>query len=240
MLQELHITNLALIEKLQISFAKGLVVLTGETGAGKSIILQAIHLLSGGRAGTNWIRSGADSATVEALFDFAADNTTINEILHEMGAEHEGELIIRRVLHQNGKSRYFLNGSMITAKVAGELAEHLISVASQHDHQQLLQPKTHLDFIDSVGNLWRERQQLTALYQQWRDLRNEHEELQQQEKDKVQRRDFLTFQCREIDEANIRIGEDEELAHEKDRQNKATSFKYLARRMETPSVFIDL
>lgn len=217
MLRELRITNLALIEELSISFDEGLVVLTGETGAGKSIILQSIHLLSGGRAGTNWIRTGADAVTVEALFEFSHDHSDVLKMISENGGAAQDEVIIRRVLSGNGKSRYYINGSMVTGKVAGEVSENLLSVASQHDHQQLLKPGNHLDFIDSIGDLWPDRSDLNTLFENWKNLKNEYEELKQQEKDKEQRRDFLTFQCQEIGEANLCPGEDEELVQKKDK-----------------------
>jgi len=217
MLRELRIKNLALIEELTIAFNEGLVVLTGETGAGKSIILQAIHLLSGGRAATGWIRAGAESATVEALFELAPNQVQLREQLRDMGLDGDDSLIIRRVLADTNKSRFFINGSMSTAKVAGEIAENLLSVASQHDHQLLLQPRNHLDFIDSIGGHWRERQNLAALHESYHHLKMEFEELRQQEKDKEQRRDFLTFQLREIMDAALRPGEDQELALDKER-----------------------
>jgi DNA repair protein RecN (Recombination protein N) len=220
MLRELRITNLALIEELSISF-EGLVVLTGETGAGKSIILQAIHLLSGGRAGTNWIRTGADAVTVEALFEFSHDHGGILDMISEQGVVVDDQLIIKRVLSGNGKSRYYINGSMVTGKVVGEVSENLVSVASQHDHQQLLKPGNHLDFIDSIGNLWPERSALNALFDTWKNLKNDFDDLQQQEKDKEQRRDLLFFQCREIEEATLYPGEDEELIQKKDKLKAA-------------------
>lgn len=217
MLKELLITNLALIEKLQVSFSGGLTVLTGETGAGKSIILQAIHLLGGGKAAATWIRSGADKATVEALFEIGRDKQTLRNQLDEMGFEIEDELVVKRVISDKGTSRYFMNGSMATAKAVGEIMENMLSVASQHDHQQLLQARSHLDFIDSVGNLWDKRMALSVLYDNWGAARSEYRDLLAREKDKEQRRDFLEFQAREIEEAGIVPGEDETLVMERDR-----------------------
>ncbi|MDH5297825.1 MAG: AAA family ATPase, partial [Desulfobulbaceae bacterium] len=191
MLRELRINNLALIESLHIEFGEGVSVLTGETGAGKSIILQAIHLLSGGKAATSWIRSGAESAIIEALFDIGPQHADLLTKIEEMGYEADGELAIRRIVADSGKSRFYINGSLATAKVTGEITENLLSVASQHDHQQLLSPRHHLDVLDAVGDLWPERERLTALHGQWTRLRGEHDALQQQERDKEQRRDFL-------------------------------------------------
>jgi DNA repair protein RecN (Recombination protein N) len=217
MLKELIITNLALIEKLHVSFAEGLTVLTGETGAGKSIILQAIHLLGGGKAAATWIRSGAETATVEALFELNPQHEIILEKLAEMGFEPETELVVKRVVTLKGSSRYFMNGSLATAKAVGEVMENLLSVASQHDHQQLLQPRSHLDCIDAVGGLWPQRLVVSQCYDKWTGARESYQELVAKERDKEQRRDFLTFQVKEIEEAATSPGEDEALMVERDR-----------------------
>lgn len=217
MLKELIITNLALIEKLHVSFAEGLTVLTGETGAGKSIILQAIHLLGGGKAAATWIRSGAETATVEALFELNPQHETIREKLAEMGFEPEPELVVKRVVSLKGSSRYFMNGSLATAKAVGEVMENLLSVASQHDHQQLLQPRSHLDCIDAVGGLWPQRLIVSQCHDKWMAAKGLYQELVTRERDKEQRRDFLAFQVNEIEEAAASPGEDEALVLERDR-----------------------
>ncbi|MDA8164630.1 MAG: DNA repair protein RecN [Desulfobacteraceae bacterium] len=229
MLRELRIVNLALIEELHISFPAGLVVLTGETGAGKSIILQAIHLLSGGKVAGDWIRTGAESATVEALFEIRTGHRELRQSLEEAGIEEaDGELIVRRVLTP-GKSRFFINGCLVTAKIAGDIAEHLLSVASQHDHQQLLAPRSHLDFIDAMGGHGLARRQLGAVYDEWQALRARLRQTQEAERDKEQRRDFLAFQAREIEEARLQPGEDELLAREKERLKSSDSLMRLGR-----------
>ena len=217
MLKELIITNLALIEKLHVSFAEGLTVLTGETGAGKSIILQAIHLLGGGKAAATWIRSGAETATVEALFELNPQQGIILEKLAEMGCEAEAELVVKRVISLKGSSRYFMNGSLATAKAVGEVMENLLSVASQHDHQQLLQPRSHLDCLDAVGGLWPQRLIVSQGYDSWTEARKSYQELVAKERDKEQRRDFLAFQAKEIEEAAASPGEDAALVLERDR-----------------------
>jgi DNA repair protein RecN (Recombination protein N) len=217
MLKELIITNLALIEKLHVSFAEGLTVLTGETGAGKSIILQAIHLLGGGKAAATWIRSGAENAAVEALFELNPQHGIVLEKLAEMGCEPEGELVIKRIISLKGSSRYFMNGSLATAKAVAEVTENLLSVASQHDHQQLLQPRSHLDCIDAVGGLWPQRLIVSQCYDKWLEARQSYEKLVSRERDKEQRREFLAFQVSEIEEAAPSPGEDLALVLERDR-----------------------
>ncbi|OGQ98881.1 MAG: DNA repair protein RecN [Deltaproteobacteria bacterium RIFOXYD12_FULL_55_16] len=230
MLKELMITNLALIEKLHVSFAEGLTVLTGETGAGKSIILQAIHLLGGGKAAVAWIRSGAETATVEALFELNPRQGLILEKLAEMGCEPEAELVIKRIISLKGSSRYFMNGSLATARTVGEVMEQLLSVASQHDHQQLLQPRSHLDCLDAIGDLWPQRLIVSQSYDKWRAASQLYQELVARERDKEQRRDFLAFQVSEIEEAAARPGEDAALILERDRLRAADELIGLGRK----------
>ncbi len=230
MLRELHITNLALVEKLQISFDNGLTVLTGETGAGKSIILQALYLLLGGKAAASWIRTGAEAATLEALFTFTPGCSRIEELLAEKGIDFaDEELVIKRIISDSGKNRFFINGSIATGKLVSDVLENLLSVASQHDHQQLLIPRFHLDFIDAVGDLWPERTRHMAAYESWSTLKKEFDELLRKEKDKELRREFLAFQCREIAEAAFILGEDETLARERDLLKSSDELSQLGR-----------
>ena len=225
MLCELRIENLALIRALELNFdepgGNGLVVMTGETGAGKSIMMRAIHLLTGGRASADWIRSGADSCTVEALFDINPRHESLLRQLDESGFGSEPMVIIRRVISVGGRSRLYVNGSLATARQVAALTGELPSVGSQHDHQQLLQPGLHLDFLDSYGELWEERGAFADLFARWQRARDELAELQRREQDKEQRRDFLIFQLAEIEEAAPQPGEDEALALEKKRLKSA-------------------
>ncbi len=220
MLRELRIKNLALIEDLQLIFGKGLTVLTGETGAGKSIVLQAVQLLAGERGTPSWIRTGADSASVEALFELENKNAVIEEALGE-DLDPDNTIILKRALSANGKSRFYINGNFSTAKMAGQIFTELVSLASQHAHQQLLNPHNHLLMVDAVGNLDADREELTTLHEQWRAVRTEYEQLQRRQAEKEQRRDFLTFQINEITEAGIIPSEDEALAREKKRLQSA-------------------
>jgi len=221
MLCELRIQNLALIRSLELNFEEpeggGLVVMTGETGAGKSIMLRAIHLLTGGRGSADWIRSGAASCTVEALFDVNPRNTALLNRLEASGFDGEPTVIIKRVIAGNGRSRMYVNGSLATARQASEITSEMLSVGSQHDHQQLLQPSLHLDFLDSYGELWEERRAFGEIFRSWRKKREALAELLVREQDKEQRRDFLAYQLEEIEQAALKPGEDEELAAEKKR-----------------------
>jgi DNA repair protein RecN (Recombination protein N) len=222
MLRELKITNLALIESLHLFFRDqtagtvgSLVVLTGETGAGKSIILQALNLLSGCKASNTWIRTGAESATVEALFDIEPGQESLQAELLQKGFAVEDSLILKRIIARHGRSRYFINDSMATAALVEYVCECLFSVASQHEHQVLLHPRNHLNFLDSIGELWPKRQAFAELYAQWFALQAQQRKLQQQEQNREQRRDLLNFQVKEIKDSGLSAGEDEELAAER-------------------------
>ncbi len=225
MLCELRVKNLALIESLELGFdqgeSAGLVVMTGETGAGKSIMLRAIHLLSGGRASADWIRSGADSCEVEALFEINPRHHLLLQKLEEGGFGSEPSLVIKRIMTSSGRSRFYANGSLATAKIVSELTNELLSVASQHDHQQLLQPGLHLDYLDTLGDLWSDRQLLGEVHRNWQGKNAELNGLRQQEQEKEQKQDFLRFQLGEIREAALQPGEDELLVEEKKRLKNA-------------------
>lgn len=225
MLCELRIENLALISSLELEFGDtregGLVVMTGETGAGKSIMLRAIHLLTGRRASTDWIRNGADSCTIEAQFELNGRNTMLLRQLEEGGFGGDTTVIIKRVIHHNGRSKLYVNGSLATARLVSELTTDMLTVASQHDHQKLLQANLHLDFLDTYGEVWPDRLKTAELFRKWQEKKGELSELKRQEQDKEQRKDFLSFQLKEIEDAEPYAGEDEELAAEKKRLKSA-------------------
>lgn len=227
MLSQLHIENLAIIKELTLEFKNGFSVLTGETGAGKSIILQAIHLLSGDKANPKLVRSGTEQAVVEALFDIPA-NAPVRQITEENGIDCEDTLIIKRILAANGRSRFYVNGSMTTAKVVGSLNEYLLSVASQHDHQQLLSPQAQLDFVDVAGDLSLTRQTVAGLYERWSSTKQKLTTLLGNERDKEQRKDFLHYQINEIEQAALVDGEEETLQEEKNRLRSSTELSKLA------------
>ncbi len=220
MLQELRVEKLALIDKLQLDFtdkAAGLVVFTGETGAGKSIILQAIHLLTGGRGVTSWIRSDCQQAVIEAFFGLNEESDRIHEMLCSQGLDNNNDCIIRRVLTRNGRSRVYVNDRLVTTRFAGELVENLVSVASQHDHQQLLVSRRHLDLLDNFAELLAKRAGFTDLFNRWQKSSTQLKTLREQEQEKEQRRDFLSFQLNEIQEAQISPNEDQSLILARDR-----------------------
>lgn len=221
MLCELRVKNLALIETLELSFEENrsgeLVVMTGETGAGKSIMLRALGLLSGRRASVDWIRNGAQHCEVEALFEINPDHHRLLQNMADRGHGEEPSLVIRRVLNCSGRSKYYINGSLATAREVADYAGELINIASQHDQQLLLQSSLHLDFLDTVGDLWPLRQEVSRLFDAWQKTKAELNRLKQEEQEKEQRQDFLRFQVAEIQEASLQEGEDEQLLAEKKR-----------------------
>ncbi|MDR0477212.1 MAG: hypothetical protein LBH14_04665 [Desulfobulbaceae bacterium] len=232
MLCELRIENLALISSLCLNFdtgtSGGLAVMTGETGAGKSIMLRALHMLTGERASADWIRAGYDSCQVEALFEAVPEHAELWRQVESQGLRDGQSLIIRRQITAGGKSRLHINGSLVTARQAAELTALLLNIAGQHEHQRLLQPATHLDCLDSFGDLWPWRETLGGMYRAWKETSDHLATLRQAERDKEQRRDFLSYQLKEIREANPSPGEDEELAAEKRRLKNAQALIHLA------------
>jgi DNA repair protein RecN (Recombination protein N) len=225
MLCELRVKNLALIESLTLNFdqggAPGLVVMTGETGAGKSIMLRAVQLLSGGRASVDWIRSGAETCEVEALFEVDPGHQRLLQKLAEGGFGQDTTVVLKRVFNNAGRSRFYVNGSLATARNVAELTADLLNMASQHDHQQLLQAGLHLDFLDTLGELWQARQELGRTYRMWLEKRETLAEYRRQEQQKEQRQDFLRYQIQEIHQSRLQVGEDEQLAAERQRLKNA-------------------
>lgn len=228
MLHELRIHRLALIDALCLDFSSrghGLIVLTGETGAGKSIILQAVQLLTGGRGSGTMVRGEDEQAEIEAVFTSDPDNEPLQRLLEEQGLQDAGsggQCLFRRLLHRDGRSRLFINDRSVTARLAAELGSHLVSIAGQHDQQQLLNARNHLDVLDSYGELWPLRQSLGEEYTRWRQAADALRRLQERETDKERQRDFLRFQLEEIEKIAPQPGEDEDLARERD-QLKASA-----------------
>jgi DNA repair protein RecN (Recombination protein N) len=214
MLTDLSIRNFAIIDELKISFPEGLTILSGETGAGKSIIIGAISLLLGERATADLIRSSEDAATVEASFDIH-DRKDIKARLEEMGFPAEDELIVKRIVSRSGRNRIYVNGNMATLASLSALSESLVNICGQHEHQVLLSADSHIDILDEFGGLLPSRSEYTRLFEDYQDLRARLEELRSIQKRRAEREDFMRFQMREIDSAGVKAGEDETLSDEK-------------------------
>ena len=209
MLSLLHIENIAVIQSADIQFDAGFNVLTGETGAGKSIVVDAIDAILGGRTSRDLIRTGAKAALVSAQFTQVAALPW----LKENGFEQEvGELVLQRQIQQGGRNICRLNGKPISVAQMQELGRQLINIHGQHDGQQLLDPESHLSYLDSFGETEELLQAFQSSYQKVARLTRQIGQLQMDEAEKARRMDALDYQIRELERADLKPGEDEELA----------------------------
>jgi len=225
MLQELRIKNFAIIDELNLSFSKGLNILTGETGAGKSIILNAVHLLLGDKATEEWIRSSEEEASVEAIFDISG-NAEVKERLkdkvsHLQGEGEENSLLIRRVISRSGRGKVFINGGLATLGVLSEAGEGLLSIYGQHEHQSLQRVETHVDILDEFGALFRLREEFQKQYQEFVSLSEEVERIRAEKERRSKERELMAFQSKEIEASRIQPGEEESLKEERGILNHA-------------------
>ncbi len=212
MLRELSIKNFAIIDDLRICFSEGFTILSGETGAGKSIILNAVNLLLGSRATSAFVRTGAETAELEALFDIAADSK-VAAILTENGMD-SSELIIRRIVARNNRHRIYINNRLSTGGLLNALTENLASISGQHAHQGLLDEQQHLLILDRFGNLIPLREKVRVCFQEIQPLIRELADLHDLKTRQAEKIDTLEFQKKEILEAEIRPGEEAELERE--------------------------
>jgi DNA repair protein RecN (Recombination protein N) len=210
MLKELRIKNLAIIGDLSVCFGNGLNVLTGETGAGKSIIVDALGLALGDRAQTDMIRSGEKEASVQAYFELDAAMS-----LPDIGIDISEDIVLRRTLSASGKSRAFINDTMVTLHTLSEIGKSLVDIHSQHEHQSLLKAEKQRSMLDSYGRLHNELDAVASLFQEVLALRNEFDDLQTKVKERAHRSDLLRFQINEIDSASLKAGEKENLEEER-------------------------
>ncbi|MFZ3049166.1 MAG: DNA repair protein RecN [Desulfatirhabdiaceae bacterium] len=233
MLQELSIKNFAIIDDLHIDFSEGLTVLTGETGAGKSIIIQAVNLILGSRADTTMIRTGSDTAELEAFFDVRPKSAT-SAIMETFGFEASEGLLIRRILSASERHRIYINGRISTLQILSGITEHLASISGQHAHQLLLREDRHLIFLDAFGGLLDLRNQVYQAYHQLIPLlkrRNELKTLQARQSNQI---DLLTHQQTEILLAAIQPEEDMLLEQERLRlKNRETINQAIHHGIET-------
>ena len=214
MLSHLVIRNFAIIQHLEIPFEPGLTVMTGETGAGKSIIVDALNLLLGGRATTDVIRTDEDAAVVEGVFDLATPQR-LNTMLGERGIQTlENQVVIRRVVSRSGRNKVFVNGSITTVSTLAEITSGLVDISGQHEHYSLLQPERHIDVLDAFADLADDRGAMAAAYAEVRECRGLLATLHQNVRDRAMRVDFLRFQLEEIDKVKPEPGEDVELLRE--------------------------
>lgn len=223
MLQELSIKDFAIIDEIQISFQPKMTVLTGETGAGKSIIIDALGLLVGGRGSTEFIRKGEKKAVIQGLFTLPREANTYN-ILEEYGIDSEdGQIILQRDLYRGGRNICRINGMMVNLATLRKVGETLIDIHGQNEHQELMKPENHIDLLDEYDKKTSQlRNQYQVVYQNYRKLKLSMEKKEADEKAWAQRLDMLNFQVKEIEEAGLKINEEDELVEEK---NKLDNFQ---------------
>lgn len=235
MLRSLHIENIAVIRRADVDFREGLSVLTGETGAGKSMIIDSINLLLGNRVSREMIRSGESQAVVSAVFDGLSAGTL--SALEELGFPCEdGSLMLRRTVSADGRSQTKLNGQTITQAMQRQITPMLISIHGQMDSHKLLQKGTHLELLDAYAHPEAEREAYAAAYQSYRAAQRKLSALSGDEAEKLRRQEMLSFQLSDIDACKLRVGEEEEAVRERDRllnlekinRQVRLAYKYLA------------
>ncbi|MFK4947701.1 DNA repair protein RecN [Lactococcus formosensis subsp. formosensis] len=237
MLQEISIKNFAIIEEIHLSFESGMTILTGETGAGKSIIIDAMGLLLGGRSSSDFVRTGKDKAEIEGLF-FAGENAELDQKLESLGLERSTELILRRDIFANGRSVCRVNGQMVNLTTLREIGELLVDIHGQHDNQELMNAKHHLRLLDEFGdeNFEQIKAEYQVKFEHYKKMRQALETRQKNEQEFAQRIEILQFQVEEIEAAKIDLKEDEQLQHRRDKLNNA---KNIADALNTAYLALD-
>ncbi len=214
MLRSLSIKNYAIIEQLTVEFEPGLNILTGETGAGKSILVDALGLLLGERASSEVVRRGSDKGVVEGVFEHIKGKK-VASLLKAQGLDQSEDLILRREVSAKGLGRCFVNDSPVTLAFLKDLGDHLVDMHGQHEHQSLLRPDTHIELLDEFGNLKGLLDEYQRSYQLLTSLFDERDNLRRREAQLRERRDLYEYQIREIDALDPHAGEDETLEEER-------------------------
>lgn len=214
MLTDLMIKNFAIIENMHATFGSGFNVLTGETGAGKSIIIDAVNLLLGGRARGEIIRTGEEEASVEAIFDLSEEPLPGQKLV-AAGLDNNDELLVRRIVARSGKNRIFINGSPVSLTQLRELISGLVNIYGQHEHQNLQRTETHLELLDYFAGLQEPLKIYQSAFSAYQRLKKELSHLNLAERERQQRLDMLAFQQQELQNAHLKIGEDDELEQER-------------------------
>lgn len=223
MLQELNIRNFAIIEQLQLSFSDGMTVLTGETGAGKSIIIDAVSLLLGARGSADYIRSGAEKCQLEALF-MISDEEGMSEKLQDLGIEPDEMLIIQREIFKNGRNVCRINGQLVNTSMLRQIGPDLVDIQGQYDQQKLMQEENHVTLLDSYGGIDLEAkvQDYQFVFHRYQKLKEKIHHDEAHAKDFAQRMDMLRFQRQEIENAELKPEEEETLREERTLLRNAT------------------
>ncbi len=216
MLAELQISDFAIIDKLSVSFSPGLTVITGETGAGKSILVNAINLLLGSRGSADLIRSGSQEATVTALFNLAGEDysTKGSEILEKFGSL---EVLLKRTLSTSGRNRVYINDQLTTVGLLTEFCRGLVSISGQHEHQLFLEPEAHLETIDRFGGLEKQLQTYAQTFAELKKRQTELGQLRRQVQERKEKEELRFFQLEEINKAGVKVDEEIQLDEERER-----------------------
>ncbi len=222
MLTELRIRNFALLEQLDLSFQSGFTVLTGETGAGKSLLIDAIALLVGGRASTEQIRFGAEEAHLEAAFQLPDQHPLLDRLrAQDLLGPQDSQLIIRRIIARSGRNRVYLNGTLSPVSLLEEFGGTLVDIHGQYDQQSLLSAATQLEAVDAFADLYELREGYREAYGRWKQSCQERAALAEDIAQASQREEFLRYQRQELEEAALKIGEDEAMLAERRRLGAA-------------------
>jgi DNA repair protein RecN (Recombination protein N) len=243
MLLELKVSNFAIIDNVHIQFRQGLNILSGETGAGKSILLRSLGLLMGEKAMAESVRTGADQAVIEGCFD-VSDRPDIREHLTAMGIEaHDDHMVVRRIVAAGNKSRIYINGALSTLSslrdVVAPLVEvtgaavPLIEMTNQHENRNLLSRAYHLDLLDQYAGVWKSRQDFTGLFARRQQLVGEIETIRSESRTRAQRLDFLIYQRDEIKALNLQPGEEDEIENETRRLKFSSRLNDFASQVES-------
>ena len=218
MLLEISIKNFAIIEAISLNFEKGMTVLTGETGAGKSIIIDAMNMMLGARATTDVIRHGAPKAEIEGLFSIE-NSLPLQEIFDEQGIDLGDEIIIRREILQNGRSVSRVNGQMVNLSVLRAIGQHLVDIHGQHDQEELMRPQLHIQMLDEFGDtdFLELKQSYQTNFDAYRQMRKQLLEVKKNQEEHKARIEMLEFQMAEIESASLQPGEDLKLNQERDK-----------------------
>ncbi|AFT82033.1 DNA repair protein RecN [Leuconostoc carnosum] len=232
MLENLIIENFAIIEKVNLEFDGGMSVLTGETGAGKSIIIDALSMLTGGRANSEMVRHGSHKAVLQAVFSVPNNTNLLNDLDHNGITIEDGELIIYRELNQNGRSTIRINSVLVNLKTLSVIGQHLVDIQGQNDTQQLLNSEEHLPLLDAFGgeNLAIVKRQYAKLFNDFRSITQHIRKIQTSQQEITQRLDLLQFQQQELNDAALEAHEEEHLL---DSRGKLINFKKIADRLQS-------
>lgn len=215
MLHELRIRNFAIIDELNLSFSKGLNILTGETGAGKSIILSAVELLRGEKAGDEVVRTHEEEAVIEAIFDLSENPGILKKFKYKKPETEELTLLIKRIISRSGRGRVYINGNLSTLGMLSEISDELLSIYGQHDHQLLQKVETHIDILDEFGRLLDLGEEFQRYFEKYTFQLEEIKKIREESEKRAREKELIEFQIKEIEASNIEVGEDEALKAER-------------------------